>query len=178
MIKSHKWLFLVVLAVVVAGGVYYSRTGLIDKQPFPKPTIKQLPAQPKPNSSQKQPTTSASANQGTAKDNNGQSPTAITTPSNQWVQSQSGAITLQQPVSGAALASGFVLNGTASIKTCQYRLLDDKVGVISQGMISVVDGKFSATVSFKPYGSTGRLDVFSTDSGGREINEVQIPVKF
>jgi hypothetical protein len=59
-----------------------------------------------------------------------------------------------------------------------YRLIDDQVGVISQGTIKVVAGNFSAAVNFKPYAKTGRLDVFTTDDNGKESNEVQVQVAF
>jgi len=50
------------------------------------------------------------------------------------------------------------------------------MGVISQGIIQVVNGKFSATVNFPSHSNSGRLDVYSTDSNGKEINEVQLNV--
>lgn len=123
-------------------------------------------------------TTSTSANQGSATDNKGQTTSPVTTSPNQWQQSQSGLLTVQQPAVNATLVTGFTLSGTASVDGIHYRLSDDKVGVISQGTITLVDGKFSATINFKTSAKTGRLDVFNTDSLGKELNEVQIAVNF
>jgi hypothetical protein len=60
----------------------------------------------------------------------------------------------------------------------QYTLIDNNVGVISQGTIPVVNGNFSATIDFSPTATAGRLDVFTTDANGKEINEVQLQVNF
>lgn len=68
--------------------------------------------------------------------------------------------------------------GVATVDKVQYRLIDNTAGVISQGFINVVNGNFSAAITFKPYASTGRLDVYSLDANGREVNEVQVPVNF
>ncbi len=178
-LKHHKISSTIVLVLIALGVVYYFHirpNNQITKQPPPKPTIKQLPT--KANSSVSQPAGSTSSSKGTTVDNSGKSPSTIATLPSQWVQSQSGAITLQQPIANSTIASGFLLNGLASVGSIGYTLIDNQSGVISQGTISVVGGKFSATINFKSTSSTGRLDVFSTDPNGKEINEVQIPVNF
>ena len=119
---------------------------------------------------------STSANQGNATDNMGQTSTPVTTSPSQWQQSQSGLLTVQQPIANATIATGFTLSGTANTDGIHYRLIDNNIGVISLGIISLVGGKFSATVNFKSSSSAGRLDVFNTDASGKEINEVQIIV--
>lgn len=126
----------------------------------------------------KTPATSAAASTpGGGKDTNG-SVSASTSPG-QWVVSQSGNITVKQPVANAALQSGAVLSGSAKVGTVNFRLIDSKVGVISEGTLNVVNGNFSGVLSFTSQSSTGRLDVFSTDTpGGPELNEVQISVGF
>jgi hypothetical protein len=117
-----------------------------------------------------------SANQGTATDTKGQ--TQPSTQSSQWLVSESGNITVKQPLSGSTISPGESLIGSATVSRIQYRLIDDTVGVISQGFLSVVNGDFSGSMKFTSKGNTGRLDVFSTDVNGKEINEVQIPIKF
>jgi len=102
---------------------------------------------------------------------------ASTDPS-QWVVSDSGNITVKQPVANAKLQSGAVLSGSAKVSTVNFRLIDSNVGVISEGTLNVVNGNFSGTLNFTPQSSSGRLDVFSTDSQGVELNEVQISVSF
>ncbi len=52
------------------------------------------------------------------------------------------------------------------------------VYVISTNSINVINGKFSAVVNFKPVSQSGRLDVYSTDPNGKEINLIEIPVNF
>jgi hypothetical protein len=122
--------------------------------------------------------TGDSINQQTATDNHGVVPSGISTKSSQWTTSQSGLITVKQPSQNSTVKSGATLFGSASVSQIQYRLVDNQVGVISQGFVSVVHGVFSANINFQAYSSSGRLDVFSTDASGREINEAQVPVSF
>ncbi len=124
----------------------------------------------------KDPATTASTTEGGAKDTSG-STSASTDPS-KWVVSQSGNITVKQPVANASLKNGGVLSGSSKLNTVNFRLIDSDVGVIAQGTLTVVNGNFSGILSFTPHASTGRLDVFSTDPQGVELNEVQISVRF
>lgn len=115
--------------------------------------------------------------QGTTTDNHGQA--AVSTNSQQWTTSQSGAITLKQPLSGSTFKSGAIIAGSATVSQVQYRLIDNSVGKIAEGTLSVVNGSFSGTVTFQPHASAGQLDVFSTNYPyGPELNEIQIPVNF
>lgn len=118
----------------------------------------------------------SSFTQGTSTDQKGSG--TVSTPSSDWATSTSGLLTLKQPVSGAKVSSGFVLIGSSSVSPVQYRLIDSISGVISVGSITVYNGSFSASISLKNIGTSGRLDVFNTASSGKEINEVQIPVGF
>jgi hypothetical protein len=112
-----------------------------------------------------------------ASDTNGQS-VASTSPS-QWSTSASGLITLKSPVANSTFKSGGTISGTARVSKVWYRLVDDNAGVISQGQpLSVVGGKFSATLNFHSYGKTGHLDVYSFNSNGAEVNEVSVPLHF
>ena len=95
-----------------------------------------------------------------------------------WIVSDSGNITVKQPLANAQLQSGAALSGSAKVSMINFRLIDSSVGVISEGTLNVVNGNFSGTLSFTPHSSSGRLDVFSTDSQGVELNEVQISVSF
>lgn len=172
-------LALVVLLIFGLGAYLYHRWTAPQVSAIPTNTIHRLPAQPMPNNGNKTPSVSTNNNNnGSAVDTHGQS--VPTTASNKWTVSQSGLITVKQPTSGSSLKSGEAIIGSAGggIGQVEYRLLDNQIGVISQGYISVVNGNFSATISFQPHSSSGRLDVFNTDPGGREINEVQVPVNF
>ena len=165
----------VAVLAVVAGLVWHHHE--TPKVSGPTTPISQLPASSSsPNQKKLSPT--STVNQGTATDNNGTVPVPVTSSPGQWTQSQSGLIVVQQPLSNATFKSGDTLSGTAKVDQVQYTLIDNQVGVISQGTINVVNGVYSATVHFTPYASTGRLDVFSTNTDGQENNEVQLPVNF
>jgi cytoskeletal protein RodZ len=175
-----KYFFIFLIIAVIAAGIFI----LIRHHNQPRVTgstlntIHKLTPQPVPNNGNKQPSTpSSQVEQGTSTDNNGAS-TPVTTNPGQWSISQSGDITVKEPVQNALLQPGATLEGSASVNQVQYTLLDNQVGVISQGTINVVNGTFSATISFSKYSSSGRLDVYSSDANGKEINIVEIPVDF
>jgi hypothetical protein len=107
--------------------------------------------------------------------NSNNAPVVSTAP-NTWTQSESGVVIVKLPVNNNAFVSGDKLIGSASTTKVQYTLIDDNVGVISQGTIPVLNGNFSATINFSPSAKTGRLDVFTTENNGKEINEVQLKV--
>lgn len=94
------------------------------------------------------------------------------------ISSKSGKITVYQPAANSVLKNGATLSGKAKVSTISYRLIDDKVGVIGTGTLKVVGGKFSGTFSFSSNGTEGRLDVFNQLSDGREVDVVEIPVRF
>lgn len=166
-----------IAVVLVALGVFFIHKHSAPKvAPAPTANIKQLPQHKAANNGDKKLSSTSAVNQGGPKDNHGEQ-TATDNPSNQWVQSESGVITVKNPVNNSEIKSGDTLTGSATVDKIQYRLIDDQVGVVSQGFISVVNGNFSASVNFPSYAKTGRLDVFSSDSSGRETNEVQIPVR-
>lgn len=178
---SKKW-FLIGLAVfIVIVGLFVYQTlkpSQVVSQPTPKATIDKLPSQPAVNNGEKELAKPGSKNQGTSTDNNGVSSGSEANASGQWTKSESGLITVKQPGPNSTIKNGAEVSGSASVSKVQYRLTDDQVGVISQGFINVVDGKFSASISFSSRANSGRLDVFSSNQAGAEINEVQIPVKF
>ncbi|MGH7234321.1 MAG: Gmad2 immunoglobulin-like domain-containing protein [Candidatus Saccharimonadales bacterium] len=129
------------------------------------------------NAGNKSITSSTGINQGTATNNQSVS-SSVSSDSSKWVVSSSGLLTVKSPVENDKITSGVNLTGVASVEQVQYRLIDAQFGVISQGFIKVVNGTFSANISFTAHSNSGRLDVFSTDPNGREINEVQIQVSF
>jgi hypothetical protein len=186
--RSRKWWVLagvVALAAVIAVLELTNTTHFFHSAtPASKVIVKAgkpTPA-PKSNSSAGKPTTKTATPDNTSRsisgatDTNG-SATATTNP-NQWVVAQSGAITVKQPTANATLQSGGTLSGSAKVDTVTYRLIDSSVGVISEGTLKVVNGNFSGALNFTSHSSTGRLDVFSTNAQGVELNEVQISVNF
>jgi hypothetical protein len=173
---------LLIFAIIVGSGTYfYIHYHHSPKRIVTVGTPVTLPNQDSSKSSQltkKTPSidNSGSGNSGGAADTNGNS--AASTSSNQWIKSASGAITVKQPVSNSKLQYGDVISGSANIGEVHYRLSDNKVGVVAQGTLSVVNGNFSGIIHFQPQGTGGRLDIFSTDSQEIEYNEVQINVSF
>lgn len=179
--KLYKSIIILLLASCVAFAIFAITTRKFYKPnttPTPTPTITSLPPKPAANNGEKSLQQTTKTNDGTAKDNNGQPQTSGIANSNQWMASASGNITVKNPITKSTVKSGFNLYGSAKLSQVQYRLIDDRVGVISRGFISVVSGSFSADVNFQPKSNSGRLDVFTTDDNGVESNEVQIPLNF
>jgi hypothetical protein len=144
----------------------------------PSQPITKLPAKAPANNGTKTQASSPTLNQGVPTDQNGQVPTDVPTDPSKWSTSASGVITVKLPGSGSTIQSGATLTGAATVGQVQYRLTDNQVGVISEGPVNVVGGNFTASMNFTTHGSSGRLDVFTTDVTGKESNEVQIPVNF
>jgi hypothetical protein len=179
--KKTLLLFALLLGVVLLVLELTNTTHLFHhKTPVSKPDIptSQLPAHPLANGGEKKISSTSSVNQQTATDQNGQKPAGVSSNPATWLTSQSGVITVKLPTTNSTFSSGDQLYGSAKVGQVQYRLIDDQVGVISQGPVSVVNGNFSATVNFKAYAKTGRLDVFTADDNGKESNEVQVSVHF
>lgn len=170
-----------IIVIVTIGAYLYIHGHHSPKRIVTAGTPVSLPNQDNSNSSQLTKTTpssnnSGSRNSGGATDTNGSS--AASTSSNQWIKSASGAITVKRPAADSKLQDGDVISGSANIGEVHYRLSDNKVGVVAQGTLSVVNGNFSGIIHFQSQGTGGRLDIFTTDSQEVEYNEVQINVSF
>lgn len=120
--------------------------------------------------------TNSASNQSGATDTNGQAQPNSNDPS-QWIVAKSGNITVKQPLTNATLKPGGSLIGSAKVGEVYYRLIDNKVGVVAQGTLSVNSGNFSGNLQFQTSATDGRLDVYSLGIDGSEINEIQIAVK-
>lgn len=181
--RRLKWVFFVIVVIVVVLFILEitNVTHLFHKAAVvraPSTPITKLPTKKPTNSGTKIQATNPTLSQGGPTSENGQVPTNVPTNPSQWSVSASGVITVKLPSGNSTIQSGATLSGTASVSQVQYRLTDDQVGVISEGPINVVGGNFTATINFTSHGNSGRLDVFSTDTTGKEYNEVQIPVNF
>jgi hypothetical protein len=141
--------------------------------PTKKPAVNVSGNTPAPT---KQPTSNTGNTIGGATAVNGQ--TSTPTNASQWIVAKSGNITVEQPLANATLHSGSILSGTAKVSVVNFRLIDNSTGVIAEGTLNVVNGNFSGALNFTPHSSSGRLDVFSTDATGVELNEIQITVGF
>ncbi|MDB5161256.1 MAG: hypothetical protein JWO96_636 [Candidatus Saccharibacteria bacterium] len=135
----------------------------------PKQAKASIPAEKTPVSNN-----SASTNAGGATDTHGSTP--VSNDSSQWTSSASGAITVKSPAPNSTLKNNEVISGSAKVESIHYRLNDNQVGVIAQGVLDVVNGNFSGALRFTSHGTGARLDIFSTDEQGVEYNEVQINV--
>lgn len=183
--KSVNYLMSIFVVVVVAGLVILILEVFNVTHFFHKNAIVRAPSQPITHiqtpitiNPDKVPTTNTKAEQGSGTDLNGKVINAVPSNPSNWSSSVSGVITLKLPTINATIASGDVITGSATVNQVQYRLTDNQIGVISQGPINVINGVFTATINFITKDKNGRLDVFSTEPNGKEINEVQIPVKF
>ncbi|MEI7689431.1 MAG: hypothetical protein WCI79_00495 [Candidatus Saccharibacteria bacterium] len=102
-----------------------------------------------------------------------------TVPQSEWSVSTDGIISAYSPTKNAILSSGSTISGESTTSIVSFRLIDNVSGVISQGNISVNNGKFSGVFEFATTATEGRLDLFSSDTNsGRESSTVEIPVRF
>lgn len=179
---KHPLLLLVVALILIGLGVYKYRLDHSPKKvvtvgtPVAAAATKNSNIQPKSQQANSLSSSPSTRNAGGATDTQG-STTPSTSP-NQWTTSASGNITVKQPVANAILQDGSKIVGSAKVSQVNYRLKDNRVGVIAQGALSVSGGNFSGILHFQPQGTGGQLDIFSTDSSGIEYNEVQINVSF
>jgi len=121
-------------------------------------------------------TTNNPTGQGGVVDKNGQTSGSLP-PSSQWVSSTSGNITLQQPSPNTTVKSGDTLSGLAKVSSVQFILTDSSVGLIAQGNLSVVNGKFSGTLQFTPHAGSGKLEVYYPNpANGAEEDIITIDV--
>jgi hypothetical protein len=181
---KYKRILILPILIVVAVGVFLawrayrptSPSAAVTKQPVTATTPKQPAPADETAKSDKQVAGPSTLTQGAATDTHGAA--ATNTDSSTWTVAASGNITVKSPAANATLSSGSVLSGSATLKQVEYRLIDDQVGVIAQGPLTVTNGNFSGTLSFTSKAKTGRLDVFGSAANGAETDEVQIPIKF
>lgn len=127
--------------------------------------------------SSRQNNASSGSSQGGVVDSNGIVSVPVPVPAdNSGISSDSGLITLKSPIAKAKLTSGDEISGLAAVDKIQYRLVDTVAGVVSQGGLNVVDGRFAGKVYFNQYSNSAVLVVYSFDALGREKNEIQVSV--
>ena len=115
-------------------------------------------------------------NPGGTVDNDGKT-TGSLPPSSAWVSSASGVITLQQPSPNTSIANGDTISGTASVQNVTFILKDDSVGLIDQGTLNVVNGKFSGLMEFQAHSSSGTLEVYyPSPTNGKAEDVIEINV--
>lgn len=96
-----------------------------------------------------------------------------------WSKSSDGSsIIVYTPSQNEALNKSVTISGQATSKQVSYRVIDNVTGLISSGNINVIDGKFSASLTFSTTATEGRVDVFNQSDYGKETNDVSVPVRF
>ena len=109
------------------------------------------------------------------KDTGGQS----TVVNNNPVQSSTKSISLASPTEGSKITNGSKVSGTATVGTVNYRIKDDVRGVIGQGSLGVIDGKYSGEIAIASTGEEGTFEIYSLNtSTGAEENNIKIKVIF
>lgn len=188
-LSNNKILLSVIAVLIVAAGLitysiygHYSKNSKIVNR---LPSASQRKITSTPSSSSSQPTknstpslVSPQSTPGGVTDENGQSSSNLP-PSSDWLASSSGDITLQEPSANSTLINGQSIVGLAKVNEVNFALYDSSVGLIDQGSLNVVNGKFSGKMSFTPHASTGTLQVFySNPVNGAEEDMVEINVNF
>src|SRR5665213_3204684 len=133
--KRYMTALLVLLALALMTTLELANTThIFHKQNVASGTIPKSSSSKSTSTSDKTPSTNTSINKGTATNNNSVSP-VVTNDSSKWAVSSSGLLTVKSPLENDKIATGVSLSGLASVDQIQYRLVDDQVGVISQGFI-------------------------------------------
>ena len=175
--KKYLLVILVLIAVLIGVLVYFKDSKTVTYQTSSNSTVRSTPSKPTPH----QPSNNANTlpPSGSVTDNKGVIPKSSQTPSNKWTTSSDGNILLEYPYNGMALSKGQNISGTAKVKTVSFLLKDNSVGVIDQGTMTVVNGKFSGTLNFTPHSNGGELEVYTTNpNNGAEESVIDINVSF
>lgn len=176
--KSKKKLIIIIAIVLALGAgifAYYQ-----SKKPKPaETTSKSETAQSDYSGGRERPTDVPSGGaQGGATDNNGKPPASSNDPV-PTTTSPNGTITVNGITANSLLKSGDTLYGASTVTgPINFRVIDEQSGVVAQGQLNVVNGSFSGKLQFTPRAETGRLDLYTTDKMGSEINNMEIPVRF
>jgi hypothetical protein len=178
MTKNRKSIIAGLVAVLLIAGAAVWWFVLRDTTYDAKTTSKSITAQEGYTGGTSRGNGSASGNaQGGATDTRGND--VPENPGTTGTSSADGVVTVYSPAKDATLVNGDIITGAAKDLTkVQYRLVDNDTGVVAQGVLDVVDGKFSGVLNFAASSTTGSLEVFSFDSTGKEINSVEVKVKF
>jgi hypothetical protein len=171
-----------VIALLAIASVFaykWNHKDTADIKPVVKGTPSTSASAPTPTSTPAPSTTATNpTGQGGAVDNNGKTTDTIP-PSSEWTSSTSGDITLQQPTNNSTISSGDTISGLANTSTVSFILKDTSAGVIAQGSLNVVNGKFSGTLQFTPHSSTGSLEVYYPNpDNGAEEDVINITVNY
>jgi len=96
----------------------------------------------------------------------------------QWVTSSNGEITVYGPAIDSLIISGASIIGESSLDQVNFRIIDSISGVLSQGSLQVVNGKFAGSLVFETNATKGRLDLYASKEDGSEYANVEIPILY
>ncbi len=179
--RNKKILLIVVLTLLLAviGYFVYPKVTTKDNNDTGDKTTSTAPsAQENFTSGGDRPIATTPENRGDAAiaDNQGQQ-TSVPDKS-QWSTSKTGEITLYAPYKDKLLVNGDSIAGESTLTVVYYRVIDDVSGMISQGQLSVINGKFSGVISFSTTAKSGRIDVYGMADSGKEYGNIEVPVRF
>jgi hypothetical protein len=184
--RSHKTpmvISMIVVLVAIAGGFYLfwhknnpenliNDTGATTVRGSTSTPITK-PVQPQASS-----TSPENGQIGGSTDNSGKTTDTLPNPTS-WVSSNNGDITLQEPSPNGTLESGDSIVGTAKVSAVQFILSDNAVGLIAQGSLKVVNGKFSGALNFTTHSTSGVLQVYYPNpNNGAEEDIIEVNVSF
>lgn len=181
---NRRYLLLIAAVAIVAlslGGffVYKNNNDVQDStQPEEKTTSTAPSAQEDFTNGGDRPVAATPEDKGTATVSDTQGQQGTIPDKSQWSTSTTGEITVYTPAKDKLLVNGDIVSGESTLSSVYYRVIDNVSGMISQGQLSVVNGKFSGTVSFTTTAASGRLDIYGALDSGKEFSNVEIPVRF
>jgi len=170
--KNKKMVFriLVVFILVLLVAIAYLNHDSKKSTFANTPTTKNTNANTRP---------SISSNQGGVNNTPADRKTIAIPPKLDWTSSSGGNIVLQKPSANSLIRSGDYIVGVANVSDVQFILTDASVGLIDQGSMKVVDGKFLGTFLFKSHATTGKLEVYYADPiNGAEKDIVSIKIAY
>lgn len=176
-------LVLIVVIVFILTIYFASKKGYLfrfteNKNEQQTTTTSDLPsAQPEFTSDdEREPGNSNSENKGSSDitDNYGQ----ITVKNNDPLSSETGEIVVYSPIKNSVIKKGEEISGTSSLEYVEYRVIDDISGLIANGRLKVVSGKFSGTIDFETSAINGRLDLYGVKADTSEFSNVEVPIRF
>jgi len=126
----------------------------------------------------RQPGSSLQENEGTGLINDQRGVASTKTNPNNWVTSTSGEITLHSPAKNDLVKTGIEVSGTSTLNNVSYRVIDNVSGVIAEGELIVVNGKFAGILNFNTSATEGRFDLFGTKYDGVEFSNIETPIRF
>lgn len=178
--RNKKILLVVVVAVLLAVGGYFLYQKIYKKNvdAGDRTTSTAPSAQENFTEGGDRPIATSPENKGNAAVADNQGQIATTPDKSLWSTSKTGEITVYTPSKNILLVNGDVIAGESTLNIVYYRIIDEVSGMIAQGQLGVVNGKFSGAISFSTTATNGRIDIYGANDSGKELGNVEVPVRF